>query len=193
MNRIYFVTMNQRKLSEAEAFVEAYAAEARQQVTLCHVPLGLTELMTADIEEIVRSKAVEAYRHFGLPCVVEHSGLFLKALHNLPGVLGGMIWHSIGERMCGFVAEGEARDAVARSVVGYCDGRRVRLYPGETPGRIAERPSGEYDFCWDTIFIPEGHTETYGDLGFEGKRATSPAAQAWHKFLADVLPRGRTF
>ncbi|HYP53957.1 MAG TPA: non-canonical purine NTP pyrophosphatase [Pyrinomonadaceae bacterium] len=185
--RIYFVTMNELKFAEAEAFVKAFAAESGAEVSVRHVRLDLPEMMTVDMEELVRRKAVAAYRSFGLPCVVEHSGLFMKALRNLPGVLGKMIWDSVGERMSSFLLQGDERDAVARSVLGYCDGRRINIYRGETPGHIADRPRGDYDFCWDPIFIPHGGDQTYGELGPEAKLATSPAAQAWKLFLDDAV------
>lgn len=185
--RVYFVTMNEMKFSEARSYVEAFAAEARANVSIQHVKRELPELMTADIEAVVRGKAVEAYRLFGRPCVVEHSGLFMTALHNLPGVLGKMIWDSLQGRMCSFLLQGEERDAVARSVVGYCDGRRIRLYRGETPGSIAECPLGDYKLTWDPIFIPLGSDKTYGELGPEAKLENSPAAQAWRQFFNDVV------
>ena len=181
--RIYFVTMNDQKFSEARACVEEFAAERNADLTLCQVRLDLPEVATADIEAVVRAKTVEAYRLFGLPCVVEHSGLFVKALQNLPGVLGKMIWDSVGERMCSFLLSGDERDATARSVIGYCDGRQIHLYHGATPGRIAQAPRGDYDFCWDPIFVPEGGEQTYGELGPALKRATSPATKAWREFL----------
>ena len=64
----------------------------------------------------------------------------------------------------------------------------MRVYVGETRGRIADRARGTYTFAWDPVFIPEGSDETYGEMGLEKKRTTSPAVKAWDAFVrAEVL------
>jgi hypothetical protein len=75
------------------------------------------------------------------------------------------------------------------SFLGYCDGRRVRVYVGETRGRIADRARGAYSFAWDPIFIPEGSEKTYGEMGLEGKRTTSPVEKAWEAFMRAEVPK----
>ena len=58
------------------------------------------------------------------------------------------------------------------------------IAPG-TPdrGTVTERARGEYKFNWDPIFIPDGFEQTYGQMGLEMKRLTSPVAKAWAEFL----------
>ena len=85
--------------------------------------------------------------------------------------------------MCGFLRDGESREATALSVIGYCDGLRVRVHRGETRGKVTEKALGEYTFNWDPIFIPDGFEQTYGQMGLEMKRATSPVAKAWAEFF----------
>ena len=85
--------------------------------------------------------------------------------------------------MCQFLAPGESRAATARSCIGYCDGKTVKTFCGETRGRIAECARGDYAFHWDTIFIPDGSDQTYGEIGLQGKRKTSQVVKAWESFL----------
>ncbi len=87
-----------------------------------------------------------------------------------------------------FLAPGESRGAVALSVIGYCDGRRIRVHRGETRGNVTEKADGEYKFNWDPIFMPEGSEQTYGQMGMELKRATSPSVKAWEAFLTAEFP-----
>ncbi len=54
---------------------------------------------------------------------------------------------------------------------------------GETRGRVADRARGRYKFAWDPIFVPDGASKTYGQMGLEGKRETSPVYRAWDTFL----------
>ncbi|MEK7856741.1 MAG: hypothetical protein AAB288_11675, partial [Acidobacteriota bacterium] len=50
-----------------------------------------------------------------------------------------------GLRLCGFLRANDSRGATARAILGYCDGRQIRLFRGETRGEVAERARGEYN------------------------------------------------
>ena len=189
--KLYFVTTNPNKAEEALEFF-ARPELVDLDIDLCVVNHDVQEIMDQNLEEVVRKKALEAYRFLKHPCVVEHGGLFFEGLPSLPGPLGKLIWNAVGDRMCGFLRKEDTRAAVARTIVGYCDGRRIQLYAGETQGNVAERARGEYNKAnWDPIFLPEGSKETYGEMGREGKRATSPMNKAWTRFIAEQFPKGQ--
>lgn len=179
--KVFFVTTNQFKIDELEAYLAARRLGDRLMVSMFRYPLQ--EILHSDIERIVRQKTIEAYEQIRCPCIVEHSGLFMDALPGLPGGVGRIVWDAIGERMCGFLSPTDPRNAVARSLLGYCDGRRVRIYTGETRGHVADRARGSYAFSWDPVFIPEGSQETYGEMGPQRKQLTSPGAKAWAEFI----------
>jgi XTP/dITP diphosphohydrolase len=50
---------------------------------------------------------------------------------------------------------------------------------GETRGRIAEEPRGSRGFGYDPIFIPEGSSLTYAEMGEEVKNRISHRAKAF--------------
>ena len=181
--KIYFATSSVWKAKELDDFLATAPATMRGSTELLVYSSDLPEVLDCDIDRIVTQKAIDGYQRLALPCVVEHSGLFMDALPGLPGGLGQIIWKAIGERMCDFLRSGDSRAATARSVVGYCDGRHVMLFAGETRGKVAERARGDYAFNWDPIFIPEGSDRTYGEMGLEAKRETSPVHKAWTKFF----------
>jgi XTP/dITP diphosphohydrolase len=192
--KIYLVTTSKFKVDEVQDALKAFQARTPINVEICHVDRSLREILSPDIEYIVRNKALEAYEYLTNRCLVEHNGLFIDALvrpaspgevhdsPNLFGAVGQIIWESVGDQMCDFVGTGP-RGATARSFIGYCDGRRVRVYRGETRGEVAERSRGDYNCNWDPIFIPEGGNLTYGEMGLEGKRETSPTLKAFDAFL----------
>jgi XTP/dITP diphosphohydrolase len=181
---LYVLTANPYKIKEAEYYASWRGIREKHGVDLCFVKHDVQEILHFDITAIVRRKAVEAYAFIRHPCVVEHGGLFMTALPGLPGGVGKVIWDAVGDRMCSFLREGDSRAAISRSFLGYCDGRRVRVYTGETPGEVTERARGDYAFAWDQIFRPEGSEQTYGEIGLERKAPTSPLSKAWDKLLS---------
>jgi len=182
--KLYFVTTNVNKAEETQEYFAQLGLQ--QRIELCIVNHDLQEIMDPNLEVVVRSKALEAYRFLKQPCLVEHGGLFFEGLPSLPGPLGKLIWNAVGDRMCGFLRKEDTRAAVARATVGYCDGRRIQLYPGEMRGDVAESARGDYNKAnWDPIFLPEGSSETYGEMGRKRKLVTSPLNRAWDRFLAD--------
>lgn len=187
--KLYFLTTNENKAAEAIAFLAQRDLAAERNLELCVLNHDLQEIMHPNLEEVVRWKALAAYRYLHHPCIVEHGGLFFDDLPDLPGSMGRLIWNAVGDRMCGFLRAEDSRRATARAILGYCDGRRIRLFRGETRGEVAERARGEYNRSnWDPIFIPEGSTETYAEMGAVRKRATSPLSRAWELFLEEEFP-----
>jgi XTP/dITP diphosphohydrolase len=187
--KLYFLTMNALKLSEAEHYAVWRETGTREGVELCCVRHDVQEILDSDITKIIRQKAVAAYAYMGYPCLVEHGGLFMDALPGLPGGVGKIVWDAVQDRMCDFLRAGDSREATARSYLGYCDGRRVRVYMGETRGHVAQGARGAYKFGWDPIFVPESDSQTYGEMGLEKKRDTSPVYRAWDAFFAGERTR----
>jgi XTP/dITP diphosphohydrolase len=68
---------------------------------------------------------------------------------------------------------------VFRCAVALCLGGEVRVFVGETRGRIAEEPRGGGGFGYDPIFIPEGSSLTYAEMGEEAKNAVSHRGRAF--------------
>jgi XTP/dITP diphosphohydrolase len=194
--RIYLVTTSEFKAAEMQDCLNTFKTRTPINLEISVFPRKTREILHSDLEYIVRNKALEAYEFLTNRCLVEQSGLFIDALPNLPkgtirppgkprlfGAVGQIIWEAVGDQMCDFVGTGVPRDATARSFIGYCDGRRISVHGGETRGRVAERSRGAYNCNWDPIFIPEGSELTYGEMGMEGKRKTSPTVKALEAFL----------
>lgn len=176
--KLLFATVNTFKQSE----VPAYIAPATVDI----VNYKIQEVLSTDLDVIARDKALKAYQYLRVPCAVEHGGLSIGWLNDLPGGLSKPIWDALGSRVCDLIPSGEDRTATAMSVVGYCDGRRITLHRGETPGSIATEARGPYDFQWDPIFIAEGSDKTFGQLGFPDKSPFSAAAKAWQALITSL-------
>jgi XTP/dITP diphosphohydrolase len=72
---------------------------------------------------------------------------------------------------------------VAKTVLGYCDGQRFHLFEGSVSGRVPEAPAGDRSFQWDCVFIPDGETQTFAELGTR-KNELSMRKKALEKFAA---------
>ncbi len=187
--KLYFVSQNTYKQDEARAW---FAGSGLMDVSLEIVPWGVQELMSFSLEEIARHKVLQAFQSLsGLPCVIEHGGLFVDALKGLPSGLSRVVWDQVGDQLCTWIPPSGSRSAVARSVVAYCDGRKVHLFQGETPGEIAPNARGTYAFQWDPIFIPQGERQTYAEMGLPAKTAHSQGHKAWKLLYAHLKAHPR--
>jgi XTP/dITP diphosphohydrolase len=157
---------------------------------------NVTEILSSDLESMVKAEVLQAYSFVKRPCIVEHAGIILEDFKNMsyPGGLTKPMWNTLEDN---FLKETnwEGRAAVARAVIGFCDGMKIRTFVGETKGKFSKKPKGQREFYWDTIFIPEdlnGKTsgKTYAEiveddnLGLEYKiEFLSQSSRAMLKFL----------
>lgn len=177
MSRLRFVSRNRHKLAEAEAILNPLG------VTVLPVEKAIEELQTTDTKSLVRNKALRAFQYLGEPLFVEHTGLYLDALNGLPGGLTQIFWDSLeADRFCDLFGRANNR-VVARTVIGYVDGRKCHFFEGEIAGTVAKEPIGRRDFQWDCVFIPEGMSETFAQMG-DRKNEISMRKQALDKFAS---------
>src|SRR4051812_44743029 len=146
------------------------------------VGLDLPELQALDVAQVAVAKAAAARATLGdpdSPVLVEDSGLVIDAWNGLPGALTKWFLRSVGSEGLLKMLSGE-ENRLARAVcavaIAAADGS-VRVFVGEVEGNIATEPRGSGGFGWDPIFVPEGHTETYAELG-PRKHAVSHRARA---------------
>ncbi len=168
------VTGNRNKLIEAERILE---------MKLTCEPLDLPEIQSLDIFEVLRAKGEEALRRLCRPVVVEETGLELAAMGGFPGPLVKWMLDAVGP---GGIARtvhalGDPR-ATARCALIYMDGETERIAEGETRGELVLEPRGEGGFGWDPIFVPEGRSETYAELGSTIKDRLGHRGKAWRRF-----------
>ena len=74
---------------------------------------------------------------------------------------------------------------IAKTVLGYCDGRQMHLFEGAIEGTVPRAPAGPEDFQWDCVFIPDGYTRTFAEMGTE-KDDVSMRRLALDRFAAHL-------
>lgn len=157
--KLIFVSKNHYKHAEASAILEPLGIEVRADRT------EIQELQTVDTDALVRDKATRAFQKLGRPLFVEHTGLYLDILNGFPGGLTQIFWDTLGKERFAELFGNEAKRAVAKTYIGYVDGRRVHVFQGEIEGRIVSVPRIDHGFQWDCVFQPIGHDHTFSEMG----------------------------
>ena len=83
-------------------------------------------------------------------------------------------------------------EAEARTMLGYSEKNgEIHFFEGAVKGRIVS-PRGSSAFGWDPIFIPEGYSETFAELGKAVKNRISMRSQAISKLRDHLENRDRS-
>ena len=137
----------------------------------------VAEILSPDLDTIMRAKAMAAYRQALVPLFVEHGGLYIDHLNGLPGPLVKPFWEKLEGKICELIPAGASRRAHVVQKVCYCDGKALRTFEGRVEGVIAPEPRGSA-LHWEPVFIPDGFTETLGEMTPDQKLRCSGTAKA---------------
>lgn len=170
MIRINYVTSSKFKKKEIEEFREncclSDGTPIRNNFEFKIYPNTIHERLEVDIEKMVKSEVKEAYSEIKIPCIVEHAGLVFDKYKasGYPGGLTKPMWNTF-ERDFLLETNSANEKVVAKAVIGYCDGKNIKTFVGETMGVLSNKPRGNSDFYWDTIFIPDASLNlTYAEI-----------------------------
>jgi XTP/dITP diphosphohydrolase len=191
--RLLIATKNPHKTAE----IRAILAGAWDVSDLAeHPEVPAPEETGVTFEENARIKAEAASRIFSGLVLSDDSGLEVDALGGEPGVQSALYAGTHGDSAanrarlkrellaCSIPQPWSARFrctmALAQSgdTLAVCDGR--------VEGRVIAEERGSGGFGYDSMFIPEGHAGTFGELPQEIKNALSHRARALSK-AAEIL------
>jgi len=151
-------------------------------------PVAETEETGETFAENAALKALYYSAHAGVLSLSDDSGLVVDALGGAPGVRSARYMGpdaTYAERMARLLEEIDAtgdRERRARfvCVIALAEPSTGELltFEGRVEGRIAREPRGTGGFGYDPVFIPEGHTQTFGELPDEIKQSISHRALA---------------
>ncbi|WP_312239890.1 non-canonical purine NTP pyrophosphatase [Pantoea sp.] len=176
--KIRFLSANEFKLSEVRKILEPVGVEV--------IPIAqrIEEIQTENEVALVRDKLTKAFSLIGRPLFVEHTGLYLDGLNGLPAGLTRIFWDRLeADRFTALVQGLDSQCVTAKTVLGYCDGRKMYQFEGQLRGTIAKQPAGPREFQWDCVFIPDGYTQTFAEMG-EVKNEISMRRLALDRFAA---------
>lgn len=188
--KIVFATNNKNKLAEIREMLAGTGFEVLSLADIgCHDDIPET---AATLEGNALQKANYVYDKYATPCFADDTGLEVDALGGAPGVYSaryaGGEGHDSEANMAKLLAElggNSDRRARFRTVIALIEGgqEEPKLFEGIVTGEItADRRGGE-GFGYDPIFRPDGHAETFAEMGHEMKNKISHRARAVAKLV----------
>lgn len=194
MRRVILASGNKKKIRELSAILHRFGMDVVTKDEAGFQDVDPEENGTT-YEENSMIKARAIMELSGEITIADDSGLEVRYLNGAPGIHSARYAGENGSeadrnRKLLKELEGvplEERDARFVTVITmlYPDGRTI-IARGECPGHIGLALAGEGGFGFDPLFIPDGYSETFAQLGVDVKNMISHRARALED-LADKL------
>lgn len=184
--KLIIATHNAGKLREMRELLALYGVEA---VSAGELNLPEPEETGATFAENAAIKAHAAAKASGLPAFADDSGLVVDALGGAPGIHSAR-WagpdknfdramQAIDQMLRDHGAVTPARRTahfVSALSVAWPDGH-AEQFEAVVQGALVWPPRGEMGFGYDPMFLPEGHTRTFGEMTSDEKHGLPPRGQ----------------
>ncbi len=182
-------THNKGKLKEIVELLAPYGAEvssAGERGLPEPEETGLTFIANAEL------KALAAASTSRFPALADDSGLAVAALEGAPGIYSAR-WAGpekdfaaamkLVETKLAALGTSDRRAAfVSALTLAWPDGH-VESFEGRIEGTLTFPPRGDKGFGYDPIFVPDGRTETFGELEAAVKQEISHRARAFRQLV----------
>ena len=183
--KLVFATNNAHKLDEISSMLGEKVELLSLKDIHCHVDIP----ETADtLEGNAMLKAEYIYKNYGLDCFADDTGLEVEALNGAPGVYSaryaGGEEHNAEANMQKLLQNMQGvqnRKAQFRTAICLILDGKKHLFEGIVKGEIIKEKRGSSGFGYDPIFVPEGYTKTFAEMGNETKNKISHRALAVEK------------
>lgn len=182
--KFVFATNNAHKLEEVTAILGDKIELLSMKDIHCHADIS----ETADtLEGNALLKARYIFENYNMDCFADDTGLEVEALNGAPGVYSARYAgdaHNSEANMRKLLQDMEGienRKAQFRTVFALIINGKEHLFEGIVKGEITKHRCGSSGFGYDPVFIPEGYTQTYAEMGNTLKNKISHRALATNK------------
>ncbi|WP_295556870.1 RdgB/HAM1 family non-canonical purine NTP pyrophosphatase [uncultured Hyphomicrobium sp.] len=195
-SRLVVASHNPGKVWEIKQLIAPYGFDA---ISAGDLKLIEPEETEPTFEGNARLKALAAAEASGLPSLADDSGLEVDALGGAPGIYSAR-WAGPGkdfalamERVHDALAEKGAWDGLpprANFISVLClawPTGEHRLFVGRVFGTLRWPARGGNGFGYDPMFVPDGASQTFGEMEPEAKYAVSHRTRAFEAFKRDCL------
>jgi XTP/dITP diphosphohydrolase len=200
-----------RKLTERKIVLASHNAGKLHEIALLLKPYGIAVVSAGDLglpepaetettfAGNARIKAHFAAQSSGLPALSDDSGIQVSALNDQPGVFTAdwaetpngrnfvmamtKVWQLLEK-----INAPEPRNArfCATLCIAWPDGHD-EVFEGTVEGRVTWPMRGEFGFGFDPMFVPDGHSQTFGEMPPAAKHAISHRTVAFSKLQTGCL------
>lgn len=189
--RLIIATRNAHKTAEISHVV----GEAFEVLDVTSFPdLPTIEETGTTFLENARLKALGISQHVEGWVLSDDSGLEVDALDGEPGVYSSSYGGEEGNHVLNnerLMREMEGRTMRAArfrcTMVLAREGKEQAHFSGTVEGRLIDELRGSEGFGYDPLFIPDGHQETFAELGPEVKNGLSHRARALRQAVDYLL------
>lgn len=188
--KLVFATNNAHKLEEVSAILGKKIELLSMKDIDCNVDIP----ETADtLEGNALIKARYIFENYHLDCFADDTGLEVEALNGAPGVYSARYAgdaHDSEANMKKLLKEMEKvenRRARFRTVFALIINGKEHLFEGIVKGEIIKNRKGTSGFGYDPVFVPEGYSQTFAEMGNELKNKISHRAMATQKLCHFLL------
>ena len=193
--RIYLASGNAHKAREFQALADAGAlpVEIVSAVSAGGMPPVAEDTGTFAGNARKKARALRERLPPGSWSLADDSGLCVDALDGAPGVESAYYAgpHASGAenlaKLVGAMRDvpGDRRRAHFTCVLVLIGpGADERIFEGRCDGTLRREPAGSGGFGYDPVFVPDGHTQTFSELGDAVKNRISHRGRAWAALAA---------
>jgi len=195
MQALVIATHNAHKTEEIAALLDGCFGAVRDLSAYPEIPPADETGDTFEANARIKALAASAALGPGALVLSDDSGLEVDALGGAPGVRsarysgGGATDATNRAKLLAALAEAGARGKARRGrfrcvIVLARAGEVLGTFDGSVEGILANEEKGEGGFGYDALFVPDGHCETFGQLGAAVKNGLSHRARALEKVRA---------
>lgn len=192
MKKLVFATNNAHKLEEIRAILGDKVEILSLNDINCHADIP----ETADtLQGNAALKAQYIYENYGLDCFADDTGLEVEALNGAPGIYSARYAGGEGhdseanmKKLLSEMQDKENRKARFRTVICLIEGGKEHFFEGIVNGSIIRERKGGAGFGYDPVFMPDGYSETFAEMGNDEKNKISHRARAVQK-LCEYINR----
>lgn len=186
--KLIVATHNQNKIKEIYEILKESNIELVSLLDLNDREDIIEDGITYEENAFIKAKAI--YDKYKSIVFADDSGIEITALNDEPGVNskrfsdGGDLGNNL--KVLELLKNNENREARFVCTICLYDGIKPLYFKGEVRGTISTELRGTNGFGYNPIFIPEGYSETLGELSVEIKDSISHRKNALTK-LSEYL------
>lgn len=184
--RLVFATNNRHKLRELQHIIGDSFVLMNLEDIGCFEDIAET---APTLEGNASLKAFHVYSNYGYDCFADDTGLEVKALHGNPGVFSARYAGEAKDadanmnKLLGELKGVKDRKARFRTVISLVIGGKEIRFEGVVNGTILEEKRGAEGFGYDPVFVPDGYSKSFAEMGLAEKNEISHRYRAVQKLV----------